>query len=103
MNIGKRLSEIRKAHNISATALEDRINISQQNISNYETNRVIPNYETLKIILNYFKITLSEFFSDIENEPELPPETRLVISKIKELPIDKIRILNDVIDTWEKE
>lgn len=103
MDIGqricKRIRELRKSHKLTQTELGERINLTQQTINKYE-KKIPPDILTLKDICDVFNITLTDFFRDIECEPDLSAEARQIIELVKSLTPDKLNILKSVIVTW---
>ena len=58
MNLGNRISQLRKEKNISQTQLADKINASREAISKYERNETIPSVEVAKKMADAFEVTL---------------------------------------------
>ncbi len=58
--IGNRLAEIRKSKGIKQTELADKLNVSQQVISNIERGVTAPDIEILKKIADIYNISLDE-------------------------------------------
>lgn len=53
-----RLRELRKERGLTLRELEDVINTSNQNISNWEVGRSSPNIEYLIALADYFKVSI---------------------------------------------
>ncbi|MBM7854975.1 transcriptional regulator with XRE-family HTH domain [Desulfohalotomaculum tongense] len=100
IDIGVRIKELRKQRNISAKQLAITLGVSQSFISGIENGTKKCSIENLYKICNALGITLSEFFADTQEAKPLPPEVRQVIDKVKKLPPQKLKVLNDVLDTW---
>ena len=60
MNIGETLKEHRKANNLSLLQLEKATGISNQNLSRWENNKIIPGIDFCIILAEYYGITLDE-------------------------------------------
>ena len=58
MNFDKKIIEIRKINNLTQEDLAEKLNVSRQTVSNWETNKCYPDIETLVIISNKFNISL---------------------------------------------
>lgn len=58
MNFDKKIIEIRKKNNLTQEKLAEKLNVSRQTVSNWETNKCYPDIETLVIISNMFNISL---------------------------------------------
>lgn len=60
MQIGSRLSELRKRYGYTQKQLADELNLSQQVISNIERNATAPDVEFLQGVADLYKISLDE-------------------------------------------
>lgn len=83
--IGKRLAEIRKNRNFKQTDLAEKLNVSQQVISNIERGVTAPDIEQLKKFADIYNISLDdlvgrEFWGDDADDVE-----RRIISYIKQM------------------
>jgi transcriptional regulator with XRE-family HTH domain len=99
LDVGRRITEIRTSQGISLTNLAKRSGIAQSSLSYIESGKAQPTVETVNKICTTLGIELHEFFAP-DHPPDLPPEVRRVCDKVQKLPPDKLRILNDVLDTW---
>ena len=70
MDVGKRLKSIRLIRNISQRELAKRAGVTNSTISMIEKNSVSPSISSLKKVLNGIPISLVEFFTEENNEPE---------------------------------
>lgn len=59
-NYGFELKQQRIIYNLSQTQLSKATGISQQNISRWESNKVIPSIEHCEILANFYGITIDE-------------------------------------------
>ena len=91
--IGKRLRQLREENDLLQKELALKLNISQQTISLYESNRREPDYEMLKRIADFFNVSTDFLLgeSDIKNpytndKDELTPEEKELLKKIKSDP-----------------
>jgi|TARA_R110001599_G_C11893890_1_gene625461 DNA-binding XRE family transcriptional regulator len=71
MDVGKRLKSIRLIRNISQRELAKRAGVTNSTISMIEKNSVSPSISSLKKVLNGIPISLVEFFTEENNEPEI--------------------------------
>ena len=97
--IGNRIREIRSIKKITTTWLAQEIGVKQSFVSAIENANKKCSLELLDKICRAMSITMSEFFDD-GNSHGLSPEIKKIIDKAKMLPLQKIKILNDVLDTW---
>lgn len=91
--IGKRLRQLREENDLLQKELALKLNISQQTISLYESNRREPDYEMLKRIADFFNVSTDFLLgeSDIKNpytndKDELTPEEKELLKEIKSDP-----------------
>lgn len=65
MLIGKKIFDLRKKYNYSQEQLAEKINVTRQTISNWETNQTVPDAYQLKELSKVFEISIDEI---LENE-----------------------------------
>ena len=63
MDFGAKLKEIRKNEGLSQEQLADKIGVSRQAITKWETGRALPDMENMIILAEIFKTTLDELVS----------------------------------------
>ena len=67
MDIGNKIKKYREINNISQEELADKIFVSRQTISNWETNKYYPDIKSISMLSNIFNVTLDDFIKgDIE-------------------------------------
>ncbi|UEX90157.1 helix-turn-helix domain-containing protein [Staphylococcus ratti] len=67
MEVGKQIKYYRKAHDLSQTALADKVYVSSQTISNWENERSYPDLESLISLTELFNISLDQLVKgDVE-------------------------------------
>lgn len=64
MNFSEKLREIRKKEGISQEQLAERIGVSRQAITKWETGKGLPDVENMVIIAEIFKTTIDELLTD---------------------------------------
>ena len=67
MDIGKRLQAVRKRHGLSQRELASRAGLTNGTISLIEKNRTSPSIASLKSLLDVIPMSMSEFFSTLED------------------------------------
>ena len=74
MNFSEKLKEIRKNEGLSQEQLAEKIGVSRQAITKWETGKGLPDVENMVIIAEIFKTTLDELLRDsaIKQEAEKP-------------------------------
>lgn len=64
MNIGKKISKLRKKMDMSQQELANKLNVSNKTISKWECGYSIPDIETLKLLAQIFDISLNQLVND---------------------------------------
>lgn len=64
MNFSEKLKEIRKNEGLSQEQLAEKIGVSRQAITKWETGKGLPDVENIVILAEIFKITLDELLRD---------------------------------------
>ncbi len=54
--LGKRLKELRKAHNLTQVQLAKKLKVSKQSVSNWENENILPSIEMLIKIADLFSV-----------------------------------------------
>lgn len=67
MNLGNHLLSLRKSKNLSQEEVADKLNVSRQTISKWETNQSTPDFDKIIPICNLYNITTEELLT--ENKP----------------------------------
>ncbi|MCM1157142.1 MAG: helix-turn-helix domain-containing protein [Bacteroidales bacterium] len=79
MNFSEKLKEIRKKEGISQEQLAERIGVSRQAITKWETGKGLPDVENIVIIAEIFKTTIDELLMD--SVAKAAPETMVYTSE----------------------
>ncbi len=74
MNFGERLKQIRANQGLSQEQLAEKIGVSRQAITKWETNRGLPDVENMIILAEIFKVTLDELILERINVQESQQE-----------------------------
>lgn len=64
MNLGERLKNLRKERNLSQEQLAEKLNVSRQAVSKWESNKTYPDIDNLILLRNIFNITLDDLIID---------------------------------------
>lgn len=77
MNFSEKLKEIRKNERLSQEQLAEKIGVSRQAITKWETGKGLPDIENMMIIAEIFKTTLDELLRDsaVKQEQKTPVYT----------------------------
>lgn len=84
MNFSEKLKEIRKNEGLSQEQLAEKIGVSRQAITKWETGKGLPDVENMVIIAEIFKTTLDELLKDsvVKKEQKMPVYTSETIYDI---------------------
>lgn len=79
------LISLRKLNNMSQEELADRLNISRQTLSKYETGESLPDIEKCKAIANIFDVSLDDLVNYESEESGLgvPPKGKHIFGMVK--------------------
>lgn len=88
MNFSEKLKEIRRKEGISQEQLAEKIGVSRQAITKWETGKGLPDVENMVIIAEIFKTTIDELLTD--SVAKAIPETTVYTSEtIYDIDCDK--------------
>jgi len=93
MNIGERISVLRKSKNISIYRISLETGISQNHIRDIEQGRRNPSVDTLSRLIIPLGITLSELFNENIQASFLSEEERTLVENYRTLPEKKAALL----------
>lgn len=68
MNLGQRLLELRKSKQLSQEEVADKLNVSRQTVSKWETDQSTPDFDKIVPICNLYNITPDELFNGKKEE-----------------------------------
>jgi transcriptional regulator with XRE-family HTH domain len=75
-NLGQKISELRKKHNLTQSELGEKLNVTSQAVSKWENNLSEPDLETTKKLCEIFDVSMNELLSvEITNNNETPAPT----------------------------
>ena len=80
------LVELRKLHNMSQGELAEKINVSRQTLSKYETGESLPDIEKSKALADIFGVTVDDLVShEKENDMGfgIPPKGKHIFGMVK--------------------
>ena len=73
MDLGKRIAKHRKALGLSQEALGERLGVSRQAVSKWETGAAAPDMENLMALAREFQVSLAEL-TETPEKPAPPPD-----------------------------
>ena len=82
------LVELRKIHNMSQEELADKIGVSRQTLSKYETGESLPDIEKCKLIADAFGVSIDDMLNFGTSDPAnlglgVPPKGKHVFGMVK--------------------
>lgn len=88
MSFADNLTELRKYHDFSQEELADRIGVSRQTLSKYETGESLPDIEKCKLLADVFGVTIDDLISYNKDEQEnlglgIPPKGKHIFGMAK--------------------
>ncbi len=72
MNLGEKLYELRKEKNLSQEEVADRLNVTRQTVSKWETNQSTPDFDKIVPICELFEISTEELLTGKKQEEKRP-------------------------------
>lgn len=104
--VGRRIRDIREINNMTQSKFSERMHLTQQTLSRYETGKTPIPYETLADISSEFSIPISYFFGidteEISEEEFLLVEYyRKVDDRLKERVLDIVKTIAKEFHTVE--
>lgn len=70
MNIGEKLYELRKEKHLSQEEVADKLNVTRQTISKWETNQSTPDFDKIKPLCELYGITADELLTGEKQEKQ---------------------------------
>lgn len=61
MSLGNKILELRKKSGLSQEQLGEKVDVTRQTISNWETNKFYPDIKSISLLFNIFHVTLDYF------------------------------------------
>lgn len=88
MSFAQNLAELRKYHNYSQEELADRIGVSRQTLSKYETGESLPDIDKCKLLADVFSVTIDDLINHEKNSAEnlglgIPPKGKHLFGMVK--------------------
>lgn len=86
MNFGEKILDARKKANLSQEEIAEKLNITRQTVSKWESNETVPNINQVKLLAKIYKISLEELL----NYNKIDEEIESIIKKTNTKTQDKI-------------
>lgn len=94
--VGRKIRQLRKAHNLTQTELSTRIGIQQSDLSRMEKGEYRVSLDNLFKILAEFRMSIGEFFEEIAEESVSPKDLQ-VLKGYKDLDSEAQKEVEDFI------
>ena len=79
MNISERIQSLRKSKGISQEELAEKLCVSRQAVSKWESGESTPDIDKIILISNYFDVTTDYILKGIESSKKISLKTRNII------------------------
>lgn len=76
MNIGEKLYELRKEKHLSQEEVAEKLDVTRQTISKWETNQSTPDFDKIKPLCELYGITADELLTGIKKETTTVVDTK---------------------------
>ena len=76
MNIGEKLYELRKEKHLSQEEVAEKLDVTRQTISKWETNQSTPDFDKIKPLCELYEITADELLTGERKEKTNQPENK---------------------------
>ena len=88
MGFAENLTELRKLKNYSQEDLAERIGVSRQTLSKYETGESLPDIEKCRLLADVFSVTVDDLISYEKNDEEnmgygIPPKGKHIFGMVR--------------------
>ena len=88
MSFSENLMELRKLNGFSQEELAERIGVSRQTLSKYETGESLPDIEKCKLLADAFSVTMDDLISYDRNDSDnmgygVPPKGKHIFGMVK--------------------
>lgn len=103
MKFGDNLKTLRKKNNISQEALADKVGVSRQSVSKWETGDAYPEMNNILQLCKIFHCSIGDLVNDnIVDIDSLDEDVKMKVVKLKEEKQKKVRVLSKIISVISK-
>ncbi|MCQ1529512.1 helix-turn-helix domain-containing protein [Lutispora saccharofermentans] len=100
MDIGSRIRDLRKSHDITIVALARKVGLTREYLSNLEHNVNTPSLSTLQKICDALEVSMAGFFN--ADDAALPPEYQELLHNAKSLSPKQLASLNEFLKSLKQ-
>lgn len=103
MKFGENLKRLRKSKKLSQENLAEKVNVSRQSVSKWETGDAYPEMNNILELCHIFHCNINELVNDsIIDMDSLDEETKMNIVKFKKEKQEKMKVLSNAIKVISK-
>lgn len=103
INIADRIQNLRKTTGMSQEELADRIGVSRQAVSKWESEQSTPDIEKIILLSNYFEVTTDYLLKGMELETERENKSNAVVFAIAGTAFNVIGLITSIVIWLEKQ
>ena len=81
MNIGEKLFELRKNKNLSQEEVAEKLNVTRQTVSKWETNQSTPDFDKIVPLCELFEISTDELLRGKKSESQVEENDTNILEK----------------------
>ena len=78
MNLGERLFELRNAKNLTQDDMAEKLNVTRQTVSKWETNQSTPDFDKIMPLCELFEIGVEELLTGKKSEEQQKKEEKVL-------------------------
>lgn len=103
MKFGDNLKTLRKNKNLSQEQLAEKVNVTRQSVSKWETGEAYPEMNNILELCKIFHCKINELVNDsIIDVDSLDEEVKMKVVKLKEEKQKKVKVLSKIISVLAK-
>ena len=103
MKFGENLKSLRKSNNLSQEQLAEKVNVSRQSVSKWETGEAYPEMNNILELCKIFKCNINDLVNDsIIDLDSLDEEIKMSVVKFKKEKQNKVKTLSKIIELLSK-
>ena len=103
MKFGDNLKTLRKSKNLSQEQLAEKVNVTRQSVSKWETGEAYPEMNNILELCKIFHCKINELVNDsIIDVDSLDEEVKMKVVKLKEEKQKKVKVLSKIISVLAK-
>lgn len=77
--LGNKIFQLRKAKGLSQEELAEKLNVSRQSVSKWETDQSVPDSDNITAMCAFFNVSLDGFMGNVSEPPAVVQETAVTV------------------------